>query len=93
MTFEEYLRKTLPACRLAADKEEEDDSLRQFLELLESGEQIIVMGNVRTGKSTLVRVLRARGYNVIEPDEMPKVYLTEQIPFEGMISDFYRSIE
>lgn len=93
MTFEDYLRKTLPACCRADSKEDEDDSLRQFLEMLESGEQILIMGDMRTGKSTLVRVLRARGYNVIEPDEMPKIYLTEQIPFENMISDFYRNIE
>ncbi|NBH79038.1 hypothetical protein D3Z52_12850 [Clostridiaceae bacterium] len=93
MTFEDYLRKTLPACRLAADKEEQDEALRQILESLEAGEPIIIMGKERTGKSTLVRVLRAHGYKVIEPDEMIRINLTKQIPFEDMITDFYRSIE
>lgn len=93
MTFEEYLRKTLPACRHANNTEDEDEALQEILESLEAGEPIIIMGKERTGKTTLVRVLRAHGYKVMEPDEMIRINLTEQIPFEDMISDFYQSIE
>ena len=93
MTLNEYLLRMLPVCQREDEEKEKEDALQQFLESLEAGDPIIIMGKERTGKSTLVRVLRSRGYNVIEPDEMIRVNLTEQIPFDSMITDFYRSIE
>lgn len=61
---------------------------------LKRGWPVIISGSERTGKSTLVRVLRKHGYeNVWEEFEPYKIVMKKQIPIDDCVPDLYRNIE
>ena len=83
ISFDDYLRNTLP----------DDWEVEEFKEYLEMGRVIYITGDERTGKSTLQRVLKKRGYKALDECEPLIIRLTKQIPIDKMIPNYYQSIE
>jgi len=74
-------------CSIMSEKEAKD-----FGYWLSIGQPIIVSGDERTSKSTLVHALRNVGYPIYEDFEPIHIYLRKQIPIEDCIPNLYNNI-
>lgn len=68
MSFDEYLLSTLG-----------EEKYHELLKALKSGRTIIVSGVNGSGKTTLAKILRKKGYNVIEDFETYGLVLDKKL--------------
>lgn len=66
---------------------------RKLRGALRLGKPVIISGAERTGKTTLCRVLRAKGYKVYESFDTLHLELKRVIPIEDCIPNLYQKIE